>query len=345
MNNKIVIEPNRNEVPVLDNLLEINLGNFLDHHELNLLLQHSHICSFEIGETILNQGELIEGIYIILEGMVLLTAQMMGQGVTKLETLHSGHFLSAIAFIEQGPCPTSFIATTDDVQCLFIPNSYFQILAVDYPETRYKFLNIITKQICARIKTTHDTVTSFISESDMMSLSIFERVIYSLNQPKKIIFEESGVDKKLLKNIPIFKEFYKGEIDNLLNQFIMFDVPKNCKLLIEGDKNASCYLVIYGAIQTCIIQNSKFAKLSVIAPGTLLASIGCVDQSSSFNITFITCEPTILLKLDNTSLQLIKKSQPELWYKLFNLICSSLTALKKSIDKLDIRLHTENYNR
>ncbi len=342
MNDKMAIEPYSKLVS--NKLLKINLSNFLNKDELNLLLQHSQVCSFKMGELLLGQGDEVDGIYLILEGMVLLTAQMMGEGVTELETLHAGHFLSAIAFMEQSRCPTSFMAN-EAVHCLFIPNSYFKILAVDYPETRYKFFTIIVKQMCSRIKTIHDRITTFISDSDMMSLSFFERVVYSLNQPQKITIEESGINKQLLHKKPLFEGFNGEEIKHLFEHFELFDVPKNTILLSEGEKTASCYLIAYGAIQTCIIQNSKFAKLSVIAPGTLLASIGCVDNNASYNINYITCEHTILFKLNESSLRIIKDSQPELWYKLFNLICHSLTALKKSVDKLDIRLHTETYNR
>ncbi|KTD44816.1 Crp/Fnr family transcriptional regulator [Legionella quateirensis] len=344
MERTVAVRSDQDEGPHTNQLVTEILGKSLDQNEVTLLLKYSHIDSFKSGETFLRQGQKIDGIYLLLEGIVLVNAIIMGQGNTRLETLFPGHFLSTISFIEHSPCHTSYLAT-DSVLCLFIPNRYFQRLSNDYPETKYKLMHLITGQICARLKTIHDIVTSFISESEMTSLSFFERVLYSLNQPKKLISAERGLDQELLQKSPLFKSFTKEEFDALLNYFELLDAPKNCKLINESDKNASCYLVLYGGIQTCIIQEGKHAKLSVIGPGTLLASIGCIDTASTFNITYITCEQTVLFKLSVTSLQLIKESRPELWYKLFELICGSLTALKKSIDKLNIRLHTETYNR
>lgn len=345
MDNKIVTEPDnisKTEDPNI--LLTNNLSDFLDEHELELLLKHSKMSSFTSGETILRQGEKTDKIYIIIEGSVLVSAQIMGRGVTNLEILHPGQFLTSIGLSEYGPCPTSFIATSKTL-CLIIPNSYFELLSVDYPETKYKILLVMAEQICNRLKIIHDIATSFISDSDMSSLSFFERVVYSFNQPKKIIFEENHIDKALVQNMPSLKSFTKNEANFLCNHFTILDAPKNCTLIGGGEKNACCYVVLYGAIQSCIIKDSKLAKLSVIGPGTLLASIGCIDNTTSFNFTYITCEQTILCKLTESTLQLIKDNQPQIWYKLFNLICSSLTALKKSVDKLDIRLHIENYNR
>lgn len=328
----------------LDELLNKILSKFMDQNEMKLLLKYSQPVSFHPGEQLLKQGEHIEGIYFLIQGTVLVNAVIMGQGITRLESLFQGQFVGAISFMKKGPCLTSFLAS-DNVLCLLIPNNYFQRLANDAPATKYKILHELARQICARLKTSHDIVTSFISESEMTSLSFFDRVIYSLNQPTKIAFEESGVNKNYIYSYPLFKSFTKEEFDELFQHFVMLDASKNCKLISEGEKNASCYLVLFGAIQSCIIQDGKLAKLSVIGPGTLLASVGCIDRTSSFNITYITCEQTILFKLPVAELQLIKESKPELWYKLYELICGSVTALKKSVDKLNIRLNTETYNR
>ncbi|QMT59777.1 cyclic nucleotide-binding domain-containing protein [Legionella sp. PC997] len=344
MNNKNVVELEYQLTESPHKLLLSTLGDFLDQYELDLLMKHSQIASFESGEILLHQGEIINNVYVILKGTILVSAQIMGRGVTNLETLHGGQLLTTIGLNEPCPCPTSFIATSPGLY-LIISKRYVELLSLDYPETKYKLLLVIAQQTCNRLKIIHDVVTSFISNSDMTSLSFFERVIYSLNQPKKIIFGEKGIDQALIQNISSLKSLTKEETHLLCTHFIILDAPKNSTLISEGEKSACCYLVLYGAIQSCIIKNNKLAKLSVIGPGTFLASIGCIENITSFNFTYITCEHTILCKLPETALQLIKNNHPQLWYKLFYLICTSFTSLKKSIDKLDIRLHIENYNR
>lgn len=338
------ISAEQDDEPDLNDLLNKVLGKFLDQDEIKLLLKYSHPTSFNPGEVLLKQGIHLEGIYLVLQGTVFVNAIIMGQGTARLESLFPGQLVGIISFMEKGPCFTSFIAY-DQVLCLLIPNSYFQRLASDGLETRYKLFQELARQICDRLKITHDVIASFISESKMTSLSFFDRVIYSLNQPTKIGFEQSGISKSYLQSFTLFKSFTRQEFGELFNHFMMLEASKNCKLISEGDKNASCYLVLYGAIQSCIIQDGKLAKLSVIGPGTLLASIGCIDKSVAFNVTYITCEQTLLFKLPVSELQLIKENKPELWYKLYELICGSAAALKKSMDKLNIRLRTETYNR
>lgn len=332
-----------------EKILEVNnsvvhtLSAYLEPTEIKFLLKYSKISSSGTGNFLLHQGERIDAVYLILKGQVLVTAKIIYQGTTNLEMLQPGNFLSPIGFIESGLCPTSFKAISP-VLYLIIPNSYFKLLAVESPETKYKIFRVIARQICARLKIVHDRVSSFISNSDMGNLSFLGKVIDSFNQPKKINFEATHC-KRLLEQFLLFNSLTQNEFETICKYSIILDAPKNWKLINEKEKSVSCYLVIYGAVQSCILQNNKRAKLSVIGPGTLLASIGCIENNLSFNFSYITCEHSILFKLSETTLHLIKKDYPKLWYKLFNLICASLAALKKSIDKLDVRLHVENYNR
>lgn len=341
--NRIVIMNNSNQ-SLLNNLETNELGKYLNQNELDILIKHSKIVDFSPGQTILKQGKKSEGIYIIIEGHATATARIMGQGVTTIETLKPGSFLGEIHFIEKRPCTTSVIAT-DHVQCLLFNSAYSELLSAYYPEIKYKLLNALSLQACNRLKRMHDKVTNFITQTNMVSLSFFGKVVHTFNQPRLISIEEAHLTKEQLAEKPLFKSFSQHELDDLFTHMELIEASKNCKLIHEGEKHASCYIVIHGAVQSSIVEDNKLAKLSVIGPGTLFAGVACVDSDSSYTITFSTCEQAILLKISDIALAYLKKEKPKLWYKLFNLICGSLVALEKSIDKLDIRLHIEAYNR
>ncbi|KTC81538.1 Crp/Fnr family transcriptional regulator [Legionella brunensis] len=336
---------NSNQIKLLLNKLESgNLGKYLSQSELDVLIKHSKIIDFLPGEIILKQGKTFEGIYIIIDGQVTITARIMGQGITNIETLGPGNFLGEICFIERLPCPTSIIANVQ-VKCLLMTDTYFELLSAYYPEIKYKILEALARQVCGRLKRMHDKVTDSITNSAMVSLSFFGKVVHTFNQPKLITFEEASLNKEQLLKLPLFQIFNNDELDNLFKNMELLEASKNCKLIHQGEKKSSCYIVIHGAVQSSIVHDNKLAKLSVIGPGTLFAGVACVDSDSSYTITFSTCEQAILLKISDTALTNFQENKPQLWYKLFNLICASLVALEKSIDKLDIRLHIEAYNR
>lgn len=316
----------------------------LSAQELQMLMTHSLIISFKAGEIVLSQGKKTEGIYLILNGLINIRARIMGQGTTNIETLERGSFFGGLSFIENGPSMMSFIAK-DEVQCLMITRTYFDLLSTCFPEIKYKLLKAISKQISDRLKRMHDKTVEFITSTDMTSLSFLGRVAHSLTLPKQISWAESGIELSQLHNKALFDNFSKDEINDLFSHALLLKAPKNCKLIYAGEKEAACYIVIQGAVQSSIMKDNKLAKLSVIGPATLFSSIACIDQESDFTITFITCEQAVLYKLSESDLNYFKQNKPELWYKLFTLICGSIVALGKSIDKLDIRLNVEIYNR
>lgn len=327
-----------------DSLQNSVLGNLFNSQELEMLFTHSKILDFSAGETILQQGKQADGIYIIVDGTVILTAKLLGEGTTHLETLGPGNFLGEVSFIEKVPCATSGIAR-NHVRCLLITNTYVELLSEYLPETKYKLFNAISKQVCERLKKMHDKITHFISHSDMATRPLFSEIIQSLTKPTEIHFEDQAIDIARLEKFPLFHFFTKDEIDELFKHTVLLKAPKNCTLIRKGEKNASCYIVLHGAVQSSIIYENKAAKLSVIGPSTLFAGIACVDCDSKFTITFATCELAVLFKISESDLEFFQIHKPILWYKIFDLICKSLIALEKSVDKLDIRLNIETYNR
>lgn len=343
MNNLTIMDFYKKNI-TFNRALDCKLNFTLNDNEYEHLRAHSQLITFTAKSMLFNQGQKIDAVYLILKGKIQIIAKIMGQSATALETLNAGDFLTGIGFIGNGPCRTSCQALTD-VICLVIPNKYFELLATESPKIKYIIFRAIAEQFYSRLKILHDRVISTITDSEMTSLSLLGKIIFSFTQPKKIDFDDPLINRVTIENLLLFKSFSPEELDVLINYFTVWNAPKNCKLTVEGEKKPSCFLIIYGAIQSCVIQENKLAKLSVIGPGKLVATIDCIKTNETFNFIYLTCEQTILCKLSETALNDIKNEYPALWYKLFNLICGSLTALKKSVDKLDIRLHIENYNR
>lgn len=325
-------------------LNESSLGQHLSPSDLEMLIAHNTILTFKENETILQQGSRSDGIYIIIQGVVIITAKILGEGTTNLETLGPGQFLGEVSYIENIPCATSMIAS-NKVVCIHISNIYVEYLSAYLPEIKYNLYKAICSQVCERIKEMHAKVTQFIKNSDMTTRPFFGEIIHSLTKPIEITMDECGFDIQALSKLPFFQLFNQDEINQLIKHTIWLKAPKNCTIIHAMEKNSACYIVVYGAVQSSIVKDNKVAKLSVIGPSTLFASITRMDVDSSYTITFTTCEQTILLSLSEADLTYFQTNHPTIWYKLFDLICKSLVALEKSVVKLDIRLNIESYNR
>jgi CRP/FNR family cyclic AMP-dependent transcriptional regulator len=320
------------------------LSKQLDEKSLELLTSYNRICTFAAGETILKQGKKSEGIYIIIEGMVTINSRIMGAGTAEVEQLGPGNFLGEISFIENCACATSVVATKN-VKCLFLNAIYLQLINATFPEIKYKIMLAITKQLSTRFRDMHDKTISYISNADMTKRSFFSEIFHSLKNPAEIPVEQAKIDVEQLRLSFYFNSFDDSELKELIEIASYLEAEKYCTVINANAADPSCYIVIHGAVQVSMQHDNKSAKLSVIGPGILFACASLIDEKSRFAVSFVTCERAILLKLTKEKLDYLKQNNPTLWYKLFNLICRSFVVLEKSIDKLDIRLHTEIYNR
>lgn len=293
---------------------------------------------------ILEQGKNCLGVYLLLKGEAKVTAKMLGEGLATLETLGPGQFFGEISYIEQVPAATSVMAKTP-LRCLFIDDRYFHFLSAYHPEIRYRILQSICKQVSEKLMMMHEKITGVMTNANMTTISVFSEFAHAMTTVRRISLAEAKIDPNAFLKFPSFQHFSPEELSLLLKNAEMLRGEKNYTLIHKGETAKLCYIVANSAVQSSIVHDNKMAKLSVIGPATLFASVACVTEEPAFSITFTACEPVILFKLTEADFNYFKKSYPVIWYKLFDLITLSIVALEKSVDKLAIRLKIETYNR
>jgi len=316
----------------------------LDADELDMLIQHTKILAFNKGDVFIQQGSQHDELYIIIEGTVTVSAKILGHGIAKIETLGPGNFLNEVSFIMKAPSATSIVAG-ESLQCITITRAYFDFLDIYSPITKYKIIATLSKQICCRIRDIHTKLVKVIASLDMTTRSFVVEVIKSLNKPTMLTFEDVHESSNELKQSTLFKDFTDKEIELIMKSSEVISAKKNCLLIQENEIDRTCYIVLRGAVQSSIIQDSKVAKLSVIGPMILFCSISIIDHAALSTINFTTCENSILLKLTPEFLEQLRTTNTELWHKFYQLIGKSIISLERSMDKLDIRLNIETYNR
>lgn len=316
---------------------------YLDMHELDMLLNYCTIVNFSMGESLCQQGKKSDGMYIIVRGKAIITAKTLGKDSIHLAALEQGNFVGEVSLIEKGPCTASVIAD-NQLECLFISTTYFDMMSTFFPETRYKISKAITEEVCNRLQAIHQQVTSLMAKTSMITNSLINEVLKSFTKLESTDFASSCLDKKQLHHNGFFKKLTEDEFNELLSYFTLLKSPDNCVLIKEGEKNTPYYMILCGAVQLTISQNKKAAKLAVLASMDFFGNISYIHDSHSI-ITYTTCERAILLRITDKELSHLKEKNIQLWYKLFDLICLSFISLQRAADKLLIRLNSELYNR
>lgn len=325
-------------------LQSTSLANVLTIQEMVLMSHHINIIHASQGDYITKQGQKSNGMFILVEGDAMVTVKILGSGSANLEKITTGGFIGDIAVIDSEPYAVSVVAASE-VTCLHIPNSYFDMLAYLFPETNYKINNIIANRLCEDLKFQHANILSLMQKIAIAPQSMLGEVIKTFNQPSSINFSDVGISLEHLQHTNIFNTFSVEELTDLFGYGEIFQAPNQCTLIREGETEPPCFILMRGAAQNSIVQSSKFAKLSVLGPMSLFCGMVYVIPETRALFNYTTCEQAIFIRINFQQMQTIKNMQPELWYKLYHLICISFARLKRSADKLEIRLNSESYNR
>jgi CRP/FNR family cyclic AMP-dependent transcriptional regulator len=315
---------------------------YLSSQELDTLLSYCTLITFAAGAIVFKQGQKSDGMYIIIHGQAVVTIKTLGEEVLNLATLNQGNFVGEMSLMEIGPTAATVFASSE-LQCLFIPTTYFEMLSPSYPEIKYKITKAITEEVCHRINQLCLAISSTISASNMETGSLFNDIIKSFTKPVPTSFDAAQINVDTLHKSDIFRHFTPEEFNETLQYAELIKAPENCTLISQDTTASSCYIILRGAVQLSIKAKHKIAKLSVLGPADVFCNMTLINQRPS-PVSYTTCERANLLKISEKNLEIIKEKNIHLWKKIFNLLCGAIVNVEKSANKLQIRLDSELYN-
>jgi CRP/FNR family cyclic AMP-dependent transcriptional regulator len=315
----------------------------LQPHELDMLIAYCRVVMFAPGQSVFRQGGKSEGMYIILKGRAVVTVKILGKEAIELANVESGDFIGEVTLIEKGQCAASVTASSQ-LECLLITTEYFDMLALFYPDIKYKISKSIIDGVAKRLALLRERIINLMNEFRMSEKSFFGEMISSLTRPEIVSFESAHLEPKQMRGLQIFSNFSDEEYAEFIKHTELIRAVQNCTLIKEGEKDAPYYFIIRGAVQTCFTEHGKVAKIAVLGPQSMFGGVTHINNSSS-NVTYITCERVILLKISMLNLAYLQKNNILLWYKIFEPISQLFVGLERSADKLLMRLNVELYNR
>ena len=325
-------------------LLSARPFKYLDLHEIELIILYCEIKNFEAGEIVLHQGQKNNRMYIFLEGKALAEAEILGHGFTELAALKAGDFVGAESLIEEEI--SLFTVTAESpLQCFVMGHEYFQMLSHFLPDIRFKITTAIIENVSNDLDYLFKKIKTYMRDSDMATSWISSDDIFKFDTlPIPISFNESNLNKQELMQLNNLQNFTRKELDLLLTHAEVLDIPRNTTLVAENQQKDAYYVIVQGAIEACVLQNSKRAKVAILSPGELLGDICYLDQCPSV-LHHVTRERTILLEFSKQNLDRLRTEAIPIWLKFYNLIGKSFISMEKSADKLFIRFQGEIYNR
>lgn len=100
----------------------------IPEEQLAPLVAHASLASHNVGATILFKGETVDGLHIVCNGSVVVSAKMPGKGVVQLAELGQAEVFGETSIVEHGTSGANVKAGAEGATVLVIPQEAFRHL-------------------------------------------------------------------------------------------------------------------------------------------------------------------------------------------------------------------------
>lgn len=133
--------------------------------EIHLLSQSMSPRDFHEGHVFVKEGKTSDGLYLIIDGEVVVTREREDHGIDILERLFSGEVFGLVSLIDHGVRSATCTAATD-VTAAFLPRPAFQMLYQTHSNMGYHFQHMIARQLTHDVRVYTDALlTGIVKEN------------------------------------------------------------------------------------------------------------------------------------------------------------------------------------
>lgn len=151
-----------------NSLKSIPIFKDLSNRDINLLKKIVHSRNFMAGEYIFYQGDPGIGLYLILEGEVIVQRIFNIDVVISMAQFSSGDFLGELALIDGEKRSASAIAKTDAKLAVIFKPDLDEFIAT-YPRKGILILNGIAQTIAARLRQINEDHLALLQKTNIIS--------------------------------------------------------------------------------------------------------------------------------------------------------------------------------
>lgn len=106
----------------------VSLFAGIPEEQLSPLVAHATLATYNAGATVLFKGETVDGLHIVCNGSVLVSAKVPGKGVVQLAELGQAEVFGEMSIVEQGTAAANVKAGPEGATVLVIPQEAFRRL-------------------------------------------------------------------------------------------------------------------------------------------------------------------------------------------------------------------------
>ena len=229
------------------------------------LLSIAREVSFRKGERLVRQGEASRGAFVIRDGGVEALVALPGGGMLAVAQLGAGDMFGEMALIERGVCSASVVARSD-VAGWFIERDDFRAMVASRDPAALEIQRAVTRVLAGKLQALNARVREHPAAEDRPA-------------PPETKSSRSSASfnwRAFLPILPFFEGFDSHEIDDLIQDCPVFELPGSATLFKAGDAGV-CFLVIRGALEISTKSGNVDRRVGVAGPGELVGYLGVIE--------------------------------------------------------------------
>jgi CRP-like cAMP-binding protein len=230
------------------------------------LLSISRQVAFRRGERLVRQGEPSRGAFVIGEGEVEAQVALPGGGMLSVAQLRAGDMFGEMALIERGVCMASVVARTD-VAGWFIERGAFSAMVAGRDAAALDLQRAVTRVLAQKLGSANARLGEHRAAEDCPSQP-------SVEFPKgKASFDW----RPFLPILPFFEGFDPYEIDELVSDCAVFELPRGAALFRAGEPAGAAFIVIRGAVEIVVPAGNLERRVTIAGPGELVGYLAVLE--------------------------------------------------------------------
>jgi len=132
-------------------LTALQIFSGLDDEDARRICDDLQTSHFKTGQAILNEGESVQVLWIILEGKCVVSRACSVNDERILALLNSGDVFGEMSFVRTAPHSASIKAVTDVTACCYRREDFLQLLK-DRPEAAWRVTSNIAAVLAERLR-------------------------------------------------------------------------------------------------------------------------------------------------------------------------------------------------
>lgn len=244
---------------------------------------------FADGDVLMQQGDPPDGAYCLLSGKAKVLTRLPGGGETLIAEIGPGSLLGELALIRPERRSATVLAD-GPVEAMFADRRYFLGSLAQLRPSAIKVSRNIAKILAHRLLQRHLSIRDHIEAHSKNSYFTAVPAAPENNTIGVPAFDA----RSFLPILPTLREFEAPELERLAELTEIQHTPAGTFLNPEATKSPRGYIVVRGAVVSCLPHGDRVHQLNVLGPGQFCAIGPLLDAGLSPVRHFVRHSATLL---------------------------------------------------